>query len=797
MPAIGSWDSIAVSFGAGGTILRPRFLSRRARAGASAGVTLLSPSLTRRAPGPDRLTPRPPGLKLPAVLVRISSLLIVLLLFTAAAPSTDPPPDFALVLSGGGARGLAHLGVLLAFEEAGITPDLVVGCSMGAVIGGLYASGYSPKELESLTRSLDWDVLLSGAHSGRYREVTEARDHRPGLFTLYLSGERGLELDQTLAGSAGPQQVYARQTLPAEFAAGGDFGALGVPFRAVVTDLRTGRLVSLDRGSLARALVATTAVPLVFEPVQVDSLFLVDGGILDNFPLTTAHEQGARVLIGVDVAKPFKAGTVPLGPFTVARRTYEVMNQFSNTQGMEYAQLVICPDLGSISPTAFDRADSAVAAGYRAGLAAVPRVFAILDSAGISRERMAERGISRRAFGERARRALDGMSIGKIRVEGLRNYEAKVVKEEMAVEEGQAWNMDLVIRSLANLDSNGRFRAVRIEILPMGVDRVELVVSVTERPSWGAGAGLRVDTERGWGGILRVRNTNIWRTGSSALVEVLGNENTQVFTVQAETPYLMPVRLFQRTRATYRNDVLPRYEGRTRQRSVHLRRGSIDFLQTGFVLGRYGLIEIAPRREWTVTDSYPPEAIAAEREDYTSLVMRGVYLREGLGGSAAREVDVSAEVEAAWRILGGDRAFRRYDLRASGCLAGPLGGVVGARARIGFHNCVVPAARWFRLGGPGSLIGFHEEELLGNNVAAGGIHHDIPIWSVMSLRFMLDGGWVWMRADDVKLSGFRGGYGAAMRLDLPIGPLQIAYGRASHDRDLWTLSLGHPLTPPR
>jgi hypothetical protein len=114
-----------------------------------------------------------------------------------------------------------------------------------------------------------------------------------------------------------------------------------------------------------------------------------------------------------------------------------------------------------------------------------------------------------------------------------------------------------------------------------------------------------VDTERGWGGILRVRNTNIWRTGSSALVEVLGNENTQVFTVQAETPYLMPVRLFQRTRATYRNDVLPRYDGRARQRSVHLRRGGIDFLQTGFVLGLHGLIEIARRREWTVTDAYP------------------------------------------------------------------------------------------------------------------------------------------------------------------------------------------------
>ena len=347
-----------------------------------------------------------------AVLPRIVSLLIAFLLVPAAAviasaatpndlsvaasaypsPKETTPPEFALVLSGGGARGLAHLGVLRAFEEAGITPDLVVGCSMGAIIGALYASGYSPQEIESLTGRLDWEVLLSGARSGRYRGVTEAREHRPGMFTLYISGERGIELDQTLASSAGPQEVYARYTLPAEFAAAGDFNALGVPFRAVVTDLRTGRLISLDRGSLARAMIASSAVPLVFEPVQADSLLLVDGGILDNFPLVTAHEMGARVLIGVDVAKPFKSAPVSLDPLSVILRTYEVMNQSSNVRGVEDAQLIIYPELGAFNPTAFDRADSAVAAGYRAGLAAVPRVLAILDSAGISRDHLAERG---------------------------------------------------------------------------------------------------------------------------------------------------------------------------------------------------------------------------------------------------------------------------------------------------------------------------------------------------------------------------------------------------------------------
>ncbi len=733
--------------------------------------------------------------------IAMAAAVALLLVWSGASaqpiPNSSQRPDFALVLSGGGARGLAYVGVLRAFEEARIAPDLLVGCSMGAVVGALYASGYSPQEIEELTRVLDWNALFSGERSGRYRGVTEAREHRPGLFTLYLSGERGLEMDRTLASSAGPQEIYARYTLPAEFAAGGDFDFLGVPLRAAAADLRTGRLIFLDGGSLARAMTASSAVPLVFEPVEADSFVLVDGGMLDNFPVTHAHELGARVIVGVDVARPFKTGPVPLGPFTVARRSYEVMNQLSNARGLEHAALVIRPELGAMTPASFDRADSAIAAGYRAGLAAVPRVLAILDSAGISREHLALRGEARRAFGARARAGLEGKSVGKIRVEGLRNYEAKVIRKEMAIHEGEPWDMDRAIRSLGNLDSTGRFRALRMELLPLDAKRLELVVHVTERPSWGAGIGLRVDTERGWGGLLRVRNTNIWRTGSAALLEGIGNENTQVYTLQAETPYLTPARLFQRTRLSYRNDVLPRYEGRSREGSLHLRRGGVDFAQTGFVIGRFGMVELAPRREWTKTDAYSREGITESREDYFSVVLRGLYLREGFGAGAAGGLDLAAEFETGWRILGGDHRFRRYDLRAAGTLRGPLGGMLGARARLGLHDRAMPAARWFRLGGPGSLIGFHQEELLGNNLAAGGLHHDIPLKAPLALRLMLDGGWVWDREAHVRLRELRSGYGAALRLDLPTGPFEVAYGHGSHGRDLWTLSFGHPLSAPR
>ncbi len=749
-------------------------------AGPASGTTAAAP--VARTPPPHPWTPAPPP--------------VDLLEPVRPFPS---PPRFALVLSGGGARGFSHIGVLRAFEEAGIAPDLVIGCSMGAVIGGLYACGYSPAELDSVMRGVDWSSFFSGAVRRQYAGVAQELSAVPGLFTVGFGGAGTLEVNQSLASSAGAEDLYTRLTLSSEYLAGGNFDRLAMPFRAAATDLRTGTLVLLDRGGLGRALAASSAVPLVFRPVGIDSLWLVDGGVIDNFPVFAARETGARFVVGVDAAKPLRPEPSFLGPVTVAFRTFEILSQQTKDRSNDMADVIVTPELGPVPTTSFDRADSLVAAGYRAGQAAVPRILAVLDSLGVPRESLRENLEARRAFRVRARDALQGKRIGKISVDGLRRYEPKVVLQELAFATGDRWDMGRAMESLGNVDATDRFRYVRLELRPYRGDGLEAVFHVAENPVIHTGLGVRVESDRGWEARLRFENTNVWRTGSTGTVDLMGGETRQFASLEARTPYLLPRRWTQRSRAYGFFDQLPRYTGAGRAAgAVHLRRIGFDFPRLGYLLGRRGLIEAGYRREWTRTGPFRRQGIAGGEDDLSSLALSGYYLRSGGVPQGTVRVDASAEVEWGFRALGGDAAFFRYDAHLAGQRPAPLvPGSMGATFDAGVHDRPLPAALQYRLGGPGSLAGLHRDELLGNVLVRGGLFHESPLVGPVNLRIGVDLGGVWRQRRDVRLAGLRAGLGAGIRINLPAGPLAVDYGHTAGGRDLWTASLGYAFRRPR
>ncbi len=201
-------------------------------------------------------------------------------------------PEIAFALSGGGARGLSQIGVLKALEEAGIKPDLIVGTSMGSIVGGLYAAGYSVDQLDSIAHQTDWNDLLTLNNLSDRRDlfvdqkVTEDR----AIFSLRLDG-----LNPILPTSFNDGQKLANQlnilTFNAPLHSDESFDLLAIKFRAVCTDLITGSLVLLDRGSLSNALRASSSVTFFLAPIKVDSLLLVDGGLVANIPVDIAKEE--------------------------------------------------------------------------------------------------------------------------------------------------------------------------------------------------------------------------------------------------------------------------------------------------------------------------------------------------------------------------------------------------------------------------------------------------------------------------------------------------------------------------
>jgi len=287
-------------------------------------------------------------------------------------------PKVALVLSGGGARGMAHLGVLQVLEKNNIPIDLIVGTSIGGIIGGLYASGYSTSELLQLIDTTDWNYVLS------FTEDTERK-------TLYLSQKQTADKKQLTVRFDGltpiiPSAISSGQrltsfinqlTLQAIYHPVKNFNDLKVPFRSVATDLISGEKIVFDSGNLSEALRASISVPLLFSPLKKDTLELTDGGLVSNIPVEVAQELGADIIIVVNTVSPLRTSAKMKNPWEVADQIINIMAQKKNKEALESATVVITPELGDYSASDFNHLDFVVTQGY---FAARNKIIAIQDS---------------------------------------------------------------------------------------------------------------------------------------------------------------------------------------------------------------------------------------------------------------------------------------------------------------------------------------------------------------------------------------------------------------------------------
>jgi len=201
----------------------------------------------------------------------------------------------ALVLSGGGAKGIVHIGVIEVMDSLGIRPDLVVGTSMGAIVGALYASGYSGKQIDSLARSLPLSDIFRSFQPVAPRSLDFLQ---PLLY--WEQGERGFNLQRSAASTAEANAITNNLALRGNLLARGNFDSLPTPFRAVATNLADRSLVVIGKGDLARALRASYSIPLIFPPEKIDGQTLGDGGLVANVPVSVARRLGAKRVIVSD-----------------------------------------------------------------------------------------------------------------------------------------------------------------------------------------------------------------------------------------------------------------------------------------------------------------------------------------------------------------------------------------------------------------------------------------------------------------------------------------------------------------
>jgi NTE family protein len=298
----------------------------------------------------------------------------------AAAPGDQPlRPRVCLVLSGGGARGMAHIGVLKVLEDLKIPIDCIAGTSMGAVVGGLYASGMSAHDIEKTMRSVDWQEAFRDAPPRRDLGFRRKQDDRNFLVRLPLGLKHGqILLPKGLIQGQKLQETLRQLTLP--FSNSTDFDRLPTQFRAVATDLETGSAVLLDRGDLAIAMRASISAPGVFPPVDYQGRLLVDGGLAENLPVNVARDMNADVLIVSDVSFPLQDRGHLDSALSISNQMLAILvRKDSDRQKRTLGPLdiLIEPELGSATSTDFTAAIGTVTQGEAAAHGVADRLAAL------------------------------------------------------------------------------------------------------------------------------------------------------------------------------------------------------------------------------------------------------------------------------------------------------------------------------------------------------------------------------------------------------------------------------------
>ena len=301
------------------------------------------------------------------------------------APRTITPaprPRIALALAGGGARGGAHIGVLKVLEELHVPIDCVVGTSMGALVGGGYASGMPAADIERFVTNVDWKSVVGGAGSRKLEPVEQKRfNDASGSIELGLKGGKIIPPSGIIASSR-IEDVLRSYVAKARSVA--DFDQLPIPYRAVATDMLTGDMVVLSHGDIATAMRASMAIPGAFSPVVTDQYVLSDGFVVRNLPIDVARKLCGDVVIAVNLAKPTATRDQLVGPASLVSRSNDIMmeaNERVQLQTLTDRDVRIDVDLGDFGAADFERTAETIPLGEKAARAMAPRLAALSVSA--------------------------------------------------------------------------------------------------------------------------------------------------------------------------------------------------------------------------------------------------------------------------------------------------------------------------------------------------------------------------------------------------------------------------------
>lgn len=710
--------------------------------------------------------------------------------FASCGASTGRP-KIGLALSGGGALGATHIGVLKVLEENRIPIDCIAGTSMGAIVGGLYATGMNAKQLEQTLKSINWKEMFTDRPPRRERDFRRKVEDEGGLlpYKVGISGNkpalpRGLILGQTL--------TLALRNLSVDASAVSDFDRLAIPFRAVAADIETGKTVILGRGDLATAMRASMAVSGVFPPVDIDGRLLVDGGLSNNLPIDVVRAMGADIVIAVDIPTKLKSRAELNSAAAIIAQSLSVMISRSSEQQLDTLKktdILIQPDLGDASSSSFERIAEMIPPGVTATQARLDRLRALTVTPAAY------------ATYQEARPTVPPLPkiVGSIVLENKTSIADKVIWQRISVKSGDRFDPARLERDISKIYGLDYFESVTYRTEIVG-EKVNLIITLEEKSiglnTVRAGLNLQYDNSGGtaFSVTSQLRFANLDGLGAEALVNLsFGRENS------IEAAYLQPLdaatKYYVFPRLSVSDKELGQFRDGSRVRELRTQEAiaalgfvrqlstwgaaSVTFdygagrikVQSGQpLLGdkdyRIARVVVGLRYD-TVDDLYFPRDGEVGRFTY-------IHNLENLGAENSQK-----QIRG---LISTTNSFGRNTIRLQAA-----GGTT-------FDGANAPQSS-FQLGGLFFLSGFAEGELTGSHFGLANIllYRDIGERGVLfNLPLFVGGsletGAIWNDGESnwpVRWSGslFAGA-------DTPIGPLYLGYGTGGADRHALYLALG-------
>lgn len=426
-------------------------------------------------------------------------------------------PKVGLTLSGGGAKGLAHIGILQAIDSAGLRVDLLTGTSMGSIVGSLYAIGYSGDSIEVMARKLDWSGLFS--NQPVMSDISYEERNEYNRYMIEIPFEYGKP--KLTSGVISGEQLWlelAKMHWPVRDEK--DFSKFNIPFKCIATDVATGDVVTLDKGEIVQSIRASMAIPSVFTAVRIDGRKLVDGGVVRNFPTLTIKDMGADIIIGSNVSGGLRTADELNTPIDILYQLGFYKDAADFVEARKITDVYIEPELKGYSAASFGSVDSIIEIGKRKGRELYP-VFKHLADSLNALYPMAAPKLDRLPV-------VPDIEITAIAVTGLVHSDEKFFRGRLGLKAGGCYSPDMIREAILNVYGTRFFKQITYSLRPLGYGRSELDIQVEENPLTYVKFALHYNTYTSVSAIVNVTQRNFIVPNSRAFVSAAISENPRL-----------------------------------------------------------------------------------------------------------------------------------------------------------------------------------------------------------------------------------------------------------------------------